>query len=211
LKSILIAGAGGLGREVLQIIKDINSISPHWHIKGFLDDGIKSLKGLAGDIDIIGRIDDWIVKENEVFVCAIFDPFGRRMVVEKLKNKGAQFVNIIHPKAAILDFSIIGEGVIMYRSSALSVNSKIGDFTIILDSGIGHDALIGNYTSIASCCAIGGNVTIGDNVLVGSGAVVMPNKKIGDNSSIGTGSVVVRNVKSNTSVFGNPAKKMQFA
>jgi serine acetyltransferase len=38
------------------------------------------------------------------------------------------------------------------------------------------------------------------------GVSVKDNINIGDNVQIGMGSVVVKTIKSNTSVFGNPAK-----
>jgi acetyltransferase-like isoleucine patch superfamily enzyme len=42
------------------------------------------------------------------------------------------------------------------------------------------------------------------------GCVMVPHRKIGNNAVIGTGSVVLSNVKANTTVFGNPAKKIDF-
>jgi sugar O-acyltransferase (sialic acid O-acetyltransferase NeuD family) len=210
MKELLIVGAGGCGREVLQIVKEINSTSPRWQIKGFLDDTMKSLNGLAGNIDIVGTIVDWEPSENEVFVCAIFDPTGRQNVVGSLKRRGAQFVNVVHPTSFIPDFCYVGEGAIIYPPVRLSVNMKIGKFAILLDSSIGHDVIIGDYFSVAPKCSVGGGTVIGNNVFLGSNSAIIPGTKIGDHAKIGAGSVVIRNVKSNTSVFGNPAKVIEF-
>ena len=40
-KDIAIFGAGGFGREVLALIKEINRIEPQWNILGFFDDGLE--------------------------------------------------------------------------------------------------------------------------------------------------------------------------
>ena len=42
------------------------------------------------------------------------------------------------------------------------------------------------------------------------GCIIVPHRKIGDNAVIGTGSVVLGNVKAGVTVFGNPAKKIDF-
>ena len=38
LKDLIIVGAGCMGREVLQWVKDINAVKPTWNILGFIDD-----------------------------------------------------------------------------------------------------------------------------------------------------------------------------
>ena len=43
-----------------------------------------------------------------------------------------------------------------------------------------------------------------------SSATILPRIKIGNDAIIGAGSVVVRNVEENTTVFGNPAKKISY-
>jgi acetyltransferase-like isoleucine patch superfamily enzyme len=77
----------------------------------------------------------------------------------------------------------------------------------ISKTDIGHDAVIGDFSTISSLCGVLGNVKIGNRVFLGSHAVILPSVSIGDNAYVGAGSVVIRNVKANTKVFGNPARR----
>ena len=43
MKDLIIIGASGFGREVLQIVKDINKAVMTWNIRGFLDDNLNAL------------------------------------------------------------------------------------------------------------------------------------------------------------------------
>lgn len=45
MKNLIIIGAGGCGRELLQWVKDINKVKKLWNIKGFLDDDLNALSG----------------------------------------------------------------------------------------------------------------------------------------------------------------------
>ena len=47
---------------------------------------------------------------------------------------------------------------------------------------------------------------IEDNCLIGAGSIIQDGIHIKKNSLIGSGSNVVKNVKSNSLLFGNPAK-----
>lgn len=38
LKDLYIIGAGGFGREVAWLVRRINTVTPTWTIKGFIDD-----------------------------------------------------------------------------------------------------------------------------------------------------------------------------
>ena len=209
MKDIIIVGAGGFGRELLQWIKDINRIESKWKIKGFLDDNLNALYGYECDYEIIGKISEWVPNKDEVFACAIAEPKVKEKVITLLKEKDAVFEKIIHPTAIIGSFNKIGEGFVAYPHSGIAVNTKIGNFVTLLRSGVGHDVKIGNYTTISSHCDLTGHVEIGSRVFVGSHATIIPNCIIGNNVYIGAGSVVIRNVKENKKVFGNPARNFE--
>jgi sugar O-acyltransferase (sialic acid O-acetyltransferase NeuD family) len=207
MDNLIIVGAGGFGRELLQWIKDINKVHDTWRILGFIDDNLNALDNYKCDYKVIGSIKDW-KPNNEYYACAIANPDVKMKVVTMLKAKGAKFASIIHPMAYIGDFNKIGEGFIAYPNAGVNVNVKIGDFVTLLGSGVGHDAVIGDYTTISSYCDITGGVKIGKKVFIGSHVTIVPNRIIGDEAYIGAGSVVIGNVKEKTKVFGNPARKI---
>ncbi len=207
LKKLIIVGAGGMGREVLQWVKDINKEEPQWEILGFIDDNMNALDGKECDYEIIGSISGWNVKEDGYFALAVAVPEVKEKLVSSLKAKGAKFATIIHPRARIGEFNSIGEGTIIYPDASISVNCKIGKYVTLLGSTVGHDAEMGDFSSIMGSCNINGGVKIGRCAFLGCQTVTVPGKKIGDSAYVCAGSVVMTNVKSNTRVMGCPAKK----
>lgn len=210
MKNLIIVGASGFGREVVQWVEDINAVKPEWKILGFIDDNPKALDGCRCDYHILGTINDWQPKENEYFACAVAIPSVKYKVVRKLLDKGAQFATIIHPSALVNKYSQIGEGVIITPRSSVTADTKIGNYVSILGSGVGHDASIGDYSTLSGRCSINGHVQVGRMVYVACGVSVAPSKKIGDGAYVGIGSVVISNIKAGVKVFGNPAKKVEF-
>ena len=210
MKKILIVGAGGFGRELLQWIKDINAEKPTWEIGGFLDDNLQALDGAEIDYPVVGTISDWQPKDDEVFALAMGKPQLKRMVVEKLKSRGAHFAAVIHPTALVSPFAHYGEGLVMFPYSKLSCNSTVGDFVSILTTPIGHDNEIGDYTMISGGCNIVRNVKIGKDVFVAAGVCIAQDVVVKDGAYIGLGSVVLKDVKAGTKVFGNPARIIPF-
>lgn len=210
MKDIIILGANGFGREVLQWIKDINRERPTWNIKGFLDDNPDALDGYACDYKIIGSIREWTPSENEEFVFAIASPKVKESLAMMLKAKGARFARVVHPTSIVGDFCEIGEGLVVTPRAKISPNVKIGDFVTVLGCGVGHDAEIGDYSTLCGYCAVNGHVKLGKRVFVGTSSVVAPSKKVGDDAYICMGSMVMTNVKAGTKVVGNPARRMDF-
>lgn len=207
---LVIVGASGFGREVLQIVKDINKEKQTWNVLGFLDDNPDVLKEYECDYQVIGSIVDWQPKENEHFAMAIANPKIKEEVTARLEEKGAKFVSIIHPTAIIGDFVSLGRGLVIYSYAKINVNCVVGNFVSVLGSNLGHDVIVGDYTTITGLCSINGHVEIGKRAFIGSHSVVAPSKKIGDDAYIGNGSVVISNVRTGNKVFGNPARKMDF-
>jgi len=89
MKDLIIVGASGFGREVLQWAKDVNKITPVWNIRGFIDDNLNALDGYKCDYKVLGRIHDWELSDNEVYTCAIAIPSTKEKLVTLLRSKGA--------------------------------------------------------------------------------------------------------------------------
>ena len=206
MKKIVIAGAGGFGRELLQWIKDINEKTPTWEILGFIDDNLNALDGVETDAKVVGTIKDYVGKENEEVALAFGSPELKRKIVSILKAKGATFATIIHPTALLSPFAHYGEGFIMFPYSKLSCNSTVGDFVTLLSTPIGHDNVIGDYTVISGGCNIVRNVKIGQDVFLAAGVCIAQDVVIGDGAYLGLGSVILKDVKPGAKMFGNPAR-----
>lgn len=211
MKDLIIIGAGGLGRMLLQWVKDINKIESTWNILGFIDDNLQALDNIECDYKVIGTIKDWEPKENQEFALAIADPEIKEKVSGKIKEKGGIFTSVIHPTAAIGDFNVVGKGLIMYPNARISVNTNIGDFVTILGNTIiGHDAKIADYCTLSGGCNITRGVQLMDKVFLGCNVSVVPEREIGKGAYVCAGSVVMTNIKEGNKVMGYPAKKVSF-
>ena len=209
MKDLIIVGASGFGREVLQWVKDINNANPTWNVLGFLDDNLNALDTYECDYKVIATIEDYSPKAGDNFVIALADPALKEQKIRLLESKGAKFVSIIHPESRIGDFNKIGKGVVIYPGARITVNATIGNFVVLLDlTTIGHDAVVGDYSTICGGCGINGHVNVGPRVFIGSHVTTAPSVKIGEGAYVGTGSAVVTNIKAGYRVFGNPARKI---
>lgn len=211
-KNIIIVGASGFGRELVQYIEDINSSKPkpEWNILGFIDDNSHALDGIGHGYQVIDSIKNHEPQNDAFYVCALAFPDLKKKLVTLLKEKGAKFATIIHPTARVSKYAVLGEGCVVTPNSNINIEARLGCFVSVLASGIGHDARIGDYSTLSGHVWVNGHVKIGSNVYMGCGSMVAPSKKIGDNATLGIGSVVISNIRSGIKVFGNPAKKIDF-
>ena len=209
MQNVVIVGASGFGRELLSVIEWINSITPTWHVVGFLDDNLQALDGFDIPYKVLGCINDWQPNETEQYALAIAAPKTKEKIVSILKERGAKFATIIAPTATVGSRTTLGEGVVMFGDVGISVDCNIGDFVFFnaLD-GIGHDTVIGDYCTFGPKVCISGATKIGKCVNVGALASTYPGVEVGDYATIGMNSAAFRRVKPNTTVVGVPAKSI---
>lgn len=211
MKNLLIIGASLWGREVYDIAKACVEAGADMEIKGFLDSRTEVLNGFNNYPPIISSVENYNIQQDDVFICALSDVKYKKHYSKIVEGKGGEFISLIHPTAIIGTNAVIGKGCVLGAFSNVSCDTKLGNHvTISIRAGMGHDSIIGDYTHIGGNCSISGLVTIGESVTMHPGCVVVPHRKIGDNAIIGTGSVVLSNVKAGATVFGNPAKKIEF-
>jgi len=211
MKNLIIIGARGWGREVYDIASACILAGADFLVKGFLDDKADALGSYNNYPPIISSVEEYCIQQDDVFVCALGDVNYKRIYVQKIMDKGGEFVSLIHPTAVLGNNAKIGKGCIVGAYANISCDTQIGDFvTFSIKAGMGHDSIIGDYSHVGGLSNISGFVRIGDCVTIHPCCNIIPHKKIGDNATIGTGSVVLNNVKSGVTVFGNPAKKLDF-
>lgn len=209
MKSVVIVGAGGFAREVVEIFKEQNKISTTWNILGFIDENEELHGRIINNYPVLGGL-DWIKKHkpnNLGCVVAIGTCETRKQVVERLQEIGVNFYNAIHPSVIMSDFVELGQGVIICAGSILTVNIKIGDHVHInLNSTIGHDAVIGRYCTVNPIVAINGNNHLGEGVYVGTGATFIQEISVGNWSTIGAGAAVIEDIPEKAIAVGVPAR-----
>lgn len=211
MKDLIIVGAGGFGRELLQWIKDINKESAKWNILGFIDDNLDALENIACDYSVIGTIQDWKPEANQEFALGIANPEIKEKVSIHLKRKGARFATVVHPTAIIGEFNQLGEGLVVYPCARISVNTCIGDFVTILGNTlIGHDVQIMDYCTLSGSCNLTRGVRLMKKVFLGCNVDIVPERKIGESAYVCAGSIVMSNIRDGYKVMGYPAKKVKF-
>jgi sugar O-acyltransferase (sialic acid O-acetyltransferase NeuD family) len=206
---VLIFGAGTLGKIALDIFNRNNVL-----VYGFLDDDKKLHNTEIGEIVVLGETDDdgflkIVGQKTEAFV-AIGNTKVKKKIVEILtERRHVMPVNAIHDRAIVSDDAIIGHGNLVMANATINPTAKIGNHCIVQSGAVvDTDAKVADFVTIASGAMINAGVEIADGAFIGSGAIIVTGIKVGKNARIGAGSVVIENIPDNTTVFGNPAKKV---
>ncbi len=81
--------------------------------------------------------------------------------------------------------------------------------TINAGSGVGHDVVVGEFSTLSSKVDITGGVQVGTDCLIGSNAVLIPRIRIGDGATVGAGCVIYRSVPAGATMFAPPARMLK--
>jgi sugar O-acyltransferase (sialic acid O-acetyltransferase NeuD family) len=204
---MLIIGAKGFAKEVLEILYQLNDIENI----AFYDDVSTDLPSKLFDIFHIIRNNNeakkYLSTIDNRFTIGIGSPILRKIICDKFENIGGVLTSSISNKANIGHFgNQIGLGCNIMTGVVITNNVKIGKGVLInLNCTIGHDTNIGDFVEISPGSHLSGNAKVGNYCNIGTNATILPNVNIGKNVIVGAGSVVNKDVQDNCLVVGIPA------
>jgi len=211
MKNLIIIGARGFGREVYDLATQCSGFNIEYVIKGFLDDKADALDGFENYPAIISSVEDYKIQEDDVFVCALGTVKWKKYYAELIMAKGGSFINLIHPSTKLNTNTVVGTGLLVFMYANISNDCIIEDFVTIQGYvGLGHDTKIRKWVHVSSYSFTGGFVVLEEESTLNTRATVLPHVIVRKGATVGAASLVIRNVKENTTVFGVPAKKLEF-
>ena len=211
-KRVLILGAGGHGRVVLDILLQDSRHRP----VGFLDNNPAILGRRVDGLPVYGSIDELERFHAELNIAGVIIAIGdngtRRGLARHVDAAGIELINAIHPSATLATTATLGRNVVICAGSVVCDQCQVGS-SVILNTGciIDYQTMIGEGSHICPGVRIGGRAKVESGAFIGIGATVIPNITLGCECIIGAGSVVIEDVASLCTVVGVPARSVKLA
>lgn len=210
---LLLVGAGGFGREVVEAVRAINEQTPAWELLGFLDDGFDAEGRTVDGTPVLGTpraIDRF--PRAQVVVCT-GNPgnyFSRKRLVRRLGLPSSRYATLIHPSAIIPASAEVGRGSVLLATVVATAKVRLGAHVAIMPGVVvTHDDVIGDYVTMGAGARLAGGVTIGEGAYIGAGAMVRENLSVGPWALLGMGAVVLANVPGAEVWAGVPARALR--
>ena len=206
LSNLVICGAGGLGREILSLIR--RDYANQFYVIGFIDDN-PNLTGTVEGLPVYSQ--DFLDKQALSVVIGFADPKQKARLFSVLEAKpNLSFPNILSKHAIINSDAKLGKGIVVTDFCSIATNAVIEDAVFLnVAAIIGHDAKIGRACSIMPQCAVSGFVSVGEETLIGAQSFIMQEKTIGSGAIISAGSVVCRNLRDGEVAVTAPTKVLK--
>lgn len=200
---MLIIGAGGHAKEVLDIVSEKVDKSRIY----FYDDTNGAAKQVNDFFKVVHNEDGVVKLFNRD--CSYYLGVGNPILRDKLSNKmqrlGGSLKQVFAKTAIISKYSIVNSDVmhdVFVGSNVIVGKGGLLNYGVQLH----HDVRVEEFVELSPSAVILGGVAIGSYSSIGANATILPKIKIGTNCIVGAGAVVTKDIPDNTMVAGVPAR-----
>ena len=205
IPEFIIIGAGGHGRELLEIVERSGWGS---QCLGFADDApspVNQSKLEHLGYPLLGSV-EWAAQSDLQCLLGIGDSATRRRLISQLGGAD-RALTVIDPSAWISPSAQLGAGVVCCQNVVVTTSATIGENSLLnVGVTVQHDTVIGADCTLSPGVFVNGDVQIGSGVFVGTGAIIARGVSVADGAIIGAGATVLSDVSENSFVAGTPAR-----
>ncbi len=206
---LVIIGAGGHGRETLDIVEACNAVTPSFDFLGFCAAEYEPALIDRRQVDVLGDV-DVLQRTDAGYVIGIGTSETRRDIDAQVSAFGREAVVLAHPASSCGSDLRFAPGVILAAGARVTTNVTLGRHTHLnVNAVVSHDCEVADYVTLSPGVLVNGTVTLGEGVFLGTGAVVLPGRTVGAWARIGAGAVVTEDVAPGQTVVGVPARVVE--
>ncbi len=195
---VLIYGAGGHGKSVLDLVRVLDG----FEVAGFIDDALEPGATVMG-LPVLGSANELEdLHANGVHLAlnavgGVGDMASRVRVFKRLIAAGFDFPSVVHPTAFVESSAELGAGVQVFPHAYVGSEARVG-FGSIVNTGaiVSHDCVLSSFVNVAPATALAGGVHIGEGALIGMAVTVNLSVNIGRSARIGNSAVIKADVPS---------------
>lgn len=206
---LAIVGAGGFGRETVELVRASQAAGSGYELIGIYDDDA-SLHGTEVlGVSVLGPVAAAAGRRDARVVVTIGNPSSyrvRKEIVNALRLPPDRYATLVHPTAVVPGSARIGEGSIVHAHCVLTAEVEVGAHVVMMPAVVlTHDDVVGDFATLGSGAKLAGGVVVGEGAYIGAGALVRERTTVGQWSLVGMGSVVTRSIPPGQVWAGNPA------
>jgi UDP-perosamine 4-acetyltransferase len=211
MTQVVIIGAGGHGKVVLDILRAAGRYEPI----GFVDADTRLAGTTVGGLPVLGPtnvLPRLIQQRVRHAIIAIGDNRTRHRYMTLLEAEGFALASAIHPTAFVSPTATLGRNVAVGPHASVITEARIGDGTIVNTGAIvEHECEVREAVHVAPGAVLAGRVRVGAFAFVGIGAQVIQCMAVGEGATVGAGAVVIADVSPGATVVGVPARVVKTA
>lgn len=205
---MIVAGAKGLAKELLEIFAQRDALKNLWFFDNVSTDVPELLFSRFPILTTLAQVKKIFSETGDSSFClGLGNPILRQRLANEFTKIGGVLTSVISPNAYIGTFGTsLGPGCCVLHGAVITASVSIGSGCLVNPNAtISHDSTLGKFVEISPGANITGNCFVGDYSFIGANAAVLPKVRIGRNVVVGAGAVVTKDVPDNCIVAGVPA------
>jgi sugar O-acyltransferase (sialic acid O-acetyltransferase NeuD family) len=205
MRRLLLVAAGGLTREVLQVLW---LTGEHQHVRVLDDDADRWGEELAGrpivgGLDLVTEYDD-----HRVVLCAGRGR-TRRALAARLSALGvyrARYASVVHPRVHVPPGSRVGRGSVLLEGVVMTTDVQVGAHVVVMPHvTLTHDDVVEDFATLCAGVSLGGHVHVGEGAYLGMNSSVREHLRVGRDAVLGMGAALVAPLPPGETWVGVPA------